>query len=437
MVSSIGATCDAVAGEDGQVVLAVLRHLQHGRVFQQRLQPRDHLVERDLDEVAGRLEAAGRSALARGRPGCSRPRPARWPGRRRRGRRWPRTGRRSRCRRRPCPAARARAIQASRVVEVADADVGVDVDRRGPAAARRAPFGLRLEAAARRSGALADPPRQGAELHLLQEGGQHLGVRLAHLEARPARRQGRVAVELHQLARQADLVGEVDQGLAALVLLDLAGAGQQRLEVAVLVDQGRGGLDPDARGARHVVDGVAAQGLDVDHLVRRHAELLEHLLAADADVLHGVEHGDAVADQLHQVLVGGDDHHLAAGVAGLAAVGGDQVVGLVARQLQAGHAEGLGRLAHQRELRDQVLGRAAGGGPCTGRRDRCGRSSRSGRRSPPGGSAPFGSACMSTSSFHSMLQKPCTAPTGSPSDLRVSGGRAWKARKMKPEPSTR
>jgi hypothetical protein len=44
---------------------------------------------------------------------------------------------------------------------------------------------------------------------------------------------------------------------------------------------------------------------------------------------------------------------------------------------------------------------------------------------------------MSTSSFHSMLQKPATAPTGTPSLLRVSGGRAWKARKMNPDPSIR
>jgi len=48
-----------------------------------------------------------------------------------------------------------------------------------------------------------------------------------------------------------------------------------------------------------------------------------------------------------------------------------------------------------------------------------------------------GWAFMSTSSFHSMLQKPDTAPIGRPSDFRVRGGRAWKARKMKPEPSTR
>ena len=39
-------------------------------------------------------------------------------------------------------------------------------------------------------------------------------------------------------------------------------------------------------------------------------------------------------------------------------------------------------------------------------------------------------AFVSRKSFHSMAQNPCTAPTGSPSDGRVSGGSAWKARKM-------
>ena len=83
----------------------------------------------------------------------------------------------------------------------------------------------------------------------------------------------------------------------------LAGAGEKRVEVAVFVDQGRGGLDADARRARHVVDAVATQRLDVDDLLRRHPELLDHLFAAYTQVLHGVEHRHLVADQLHQVLV--------------------------------------------------------------------------------------------------------------------------------------
>ena len=66
---------------------------------------------------------------------------------------------------------------------------------------------------------------------------------------------------------------------AALLLLDLAGAGQQRLEVAILADELRGGLHADAGHAGHVVDGVAGQRLDVDDVVRADAEFLDHLVA--------------------------------------------------------------------------------------------------------------------------------------------------------------
>ena len=52
--------------------------------------------------------------------------------------------------------------------------------------------------------------------------------------ARPA---GTSSLERHQLLRDAGLLGDCHQRLAPLGLLDLAGAGQQRVEVAVLVDQ--------------------------------------------------------------------------------------------------------------------------------------------------------------------------------------------------------
>ena len=79
--------------------------------------------------------------------------------------------------------------------------------------------------------------------------------------------------------------------------------------------------------------------------------------AADAAVLHGVVHGDAVADELHQVLVGGDDGGGGLGLAGEPRIGGDQVVGLEAGLLEAGNFEGVHRLADQRELRNEVFRR--------------------------------------------------------------------------------
>ena len=121
------------------------------------------------------------------------------------------------------------------------------------------------------------------------------------------------------LPRDPRLLGVLDQRLAPLRLLDLAGAQQQRFEIAVFDDQLRRGLDADAGHARHVVGGIAGQRLHLDHLLRRHAEFLDHLRDADAAVLHGVVHGDPVGHELHQVLVGGDDGGGRAALAGLRA----------------------------------------------------------------------------------------------------------------------
>ncbi len=78
---------------------------------------------------------------------------------------------------------------------------------------------------------------------------------------------------------------------------------------------------------------------------------------ADLLGLHGVEHDNARAHELHQVLVGGDDRDVAAGVDDLARVGRDEVVGLIALLLDAGDVERLHRVADERELRDELVGR--------------------------------------------------------------------------------
>ena len=166
-----------------------------------------------------------------------------------------------------------------------------------------------------------------------------------------------LVVERHQPLGQPRLVGIVDQRLPALLLLDLACALEQRFEVAVFADQLRRGLDADAGYARHVVGEVADQRLHLDDLLRRHAELLDHLGNADLLVLHRVVHDHAVVHELHEVLVGRHDGGARAGLARLADIGRDQVVGLEPALLQARNVEGVYRLADQSELRDQVVGR--------------------------------------------------------------------------------
>ena len=197
---------------------------------------------------------------------------------------------------------------------------------------------------------------QRAELHPGQEAQQGLGVGVGDFQTVEGEIQRRPAIQLHQPLRDADLVGEVDQGLAALGLLDLAGIGQQVFQIAIFVDQQRRRLDPDSRRAGDVVDRIARQRLNIDDTVGADAEFLLDLVGADLLALDRVEHDHAAADQLHQVLVRTDDRRPSAGLARMAGQRGDDVVGLVAFDLDTGDVEGPRRLARQRELRPQLLG---------------------------------------------------------------------------------
>ncbi len=169
--------------------------------------------------------------------------------------------------------------------------------------------------------------------------------------------QRHVVLQPDQFARNARLVGIVDDRLPAFLLLDLAGAGKQRVEVAELFEKLRGGLLADARHARHVVDGIAHHRLQVDHLFGRHAPFLDDFGNADLTVLHRVVHRDCLADELHQILVGGDDGRVGARLAGLPRIGGDDVVGLETLHLDAGQAERAGGFPDQPELRNEVFRR--------------------------------------------------------------------------------
>ncbi len=206
-------------------------------------------------------------------------------------------------------------------------------------------------------GKFGDAPGQRRKLHGAQKRDQPLIVGLVHGEIADRHVELHFVVERDELLRQPRLLGVLDQRLAALVLLDLRGALEQRFEIAVFADQLGRGLDADAGHARHVIGRIADQRLHLDDLVRRHAEFLDHLGAADLLVLHGVEQNDAVVDELHQILVRRDDGGGGAGRAGLPRIGRDQVVGLKALLLQARNIESVHRLADQRKLRAQIVGR--------------------------------------------------------------------------------
>ena len=262
--------------------------------------------------------------------------------------------------------------------------IGGEVDRRHrgqllPVAAhrgRRGGMGRRILGLGRMELGLG-PGRGLAAIETLEEAGETvLGEeggerRLGHgleREIVERDRQRAILLELDQPAREARHLGLLDQALAQLARLHRRRGGEHGLEAAVLLDQLGRGLRADPADPGDIVDRVAHQRQHIADQLGRHAELLDHLGNVDPLVLHRVEHVDAAArlavmalgaapDELHQVLVRRDDSDVPAAPGGLARIGGDEVVRLEPLLLDAGEAEGPGRVADQRELRHQVLGR--------------------------------------------------------------------------------
>ena len=139
-------------------------------------------------------------------------------------------------------------------------------------------------------------------------------------------------------------------------MLDFTGPRQQGVKVAIFLDQQGGGFQPDAGCARDVVDTVTRQRLHIDDAGRGHAELFKHLVGTDGLVLHRVEHVDAGADKLHQVLVGRNDGTAAPSRLRLQGEGGNDVIRLEPIHLDAGDVEGAGGVTSQGKLRAQVFG---------------------------------------------------------------------------------
>ena len=183
--------------------------------------------------------------------------------------------------------------------------------------------------------------------------GQGLGL-LAHRQ---------VVLEQDQLARRAHRLDVfLEPGAERLGPADVGGRhlvqpGDEALDVAELLNQRGRRLGPDLGNPGDVVDGVAHERHVLHDLVRAHADALGDVGEAGLLLGHGVVELHVLVDELHQVLVAGDDAHVEALRHRVAGGRSDHVVGLVAGRLQRRDVEGLDHVAHQRELRDQVVGR--------------------------------------------------------------------------------
>ena len=133
------------------------------------------------------------------------------------------------------------------------------------------------------------------------------------------------------------------------------------VEVAVLGEELGRRLLPDARHARQVVRGVAAQRGQQHVLRGRHAAAVEDArLVVERVVAHAalvVEHAHVgVLHELEAVAVARDDDDLGLALRRLGGQRGDDVVGLEARRLHHGDGEGRHHLTDHVELRREQPG---------------------------------------------------------------------------------
>ena len=199
---------------------------------------------------------------------------------------------------------------------------------------------IRLDLARLDAGLLRDAPRQRGELHRLEERDEPLVVRLVHREVVDRHVERDVLIERDEPPRDPRLLGVVDQRLAPLLLLDLAGARRAAFRgrrirsmscAAVLTPM------PGTPGTLSVESPISActsitfSGGTPNFSITSAMPMRL--------VLHGVVHDHAVAHELHQVLVGRHDGGGRLGLAGEPRIGRDQVVGLEAGLLQARNVE--------------------------------------------------------------------------------------------------
>ncbi len=192
------------------------------------------------------------------------------------------------------------------------------------------------------------------KFQLAEQCGQCFTIRITGSQGIVSDPQGKIIAQRHQPLGEQRLFTELLQ-LVLHLAFDFIEAGQQILNRTELGDKLDGRLLPDSRHPRHVVGAIAGQRLHFHHLVRGAAEALLHLLQPEDLVLHGIEHAHPLGNDLHQILVARNDGHLHPFGGMLSGQRSDDIIGLVALNLQRRQVESPHQILDQRNLRHQVL----------------------------------------------------------------------------------
>ena len=140
-------------------------------------------------------------------------------------------------------------------------------------------------------------------------------------------------------------------------MFNLRCAREQRFEIAIFIDQLRCGFNADTRHSGNIINTIASQGLNINDLVGRDAKFFENFINADTTIFHRVEHGDTITNELHEILVRCNNGGRRASFLRKAAIGSDEVVGLITFLLNTGQIKCFDGFADQRKLWAQFFWR--------------------------------------------------------------------------------
>jgi hypothetical protein len=208
-----------------------------------------------------------------------------------------------------------------------------------------------------RSGAGCGLPRlryEALKAEFLEERAEPFAVGGVQPGSLPGHCQGHVGVEPYELAAGPGRLGiRADVFLPLLARHDI-GMREHVVERAVRLQQFRRDLRADERHPGHVVGGIAHEREIVDDLVRADAPLGAELIGAQKRIRAQVEQPHAVREQLPGILVGRGEHAAAPLPRHQAGERGQDVVGLVARHLQARDPHHVEQLPDERNLWHEV-----------------------------------------------------------------------------------
>jgi hypothetical protein len=188
-----------------------------------------------------------------------------------------------------------------------------------------------------------------------------IGPRVAELLE--VARQRHVALDDGQLAAEARQIRILPQqpgqplGPAdVLHALQLVEAAQKSMHRSEAGNQSGGRLLTDPFDPGDVVDRVAHEADEIDDLLGRHPEASFDGSLVEPAIAHRVPQAHVPVDELHQILVAGDDHRLRPLRRHPTRQGADDVVGLDPGDRERTQAEGRDDFPQHRDLRGQFVG---------------------------------------------------------------------------------